>query len=765
VSDRPTNRLVVQRLAAAALVVVVVPLLVALGSFAEEEQIRVGDPSPRTILAPQQLVVDDPDATDTARRTAAESVNAVVVDDRDAQAAIVADVREVFGATREAREPVDDDADGESPPQRATREDEQQRLLALEPDLDADVADALVRLSESDLEVVERETISIAQELARQRVEADGIEPLLQATVPTELALRSLPGESGEQVVAPLLETYMRPTLRVDPDETAAARARAADAVEEVTRVWLEGQAIVRTGDVVDPLAARAVEELGLAGTSPLRAWLRASLSMLLVVAVGGIYLSRMQPIVWVTGKKLLLLSLLVTTYAALVTGSAVLVDATSPGWFYAVPAGALAMLVALLIHPVIGLATMLPAAIVVLLVAPSAAGVALFSAAAVLVSVPLTTRIAKRSDLRSATLRAGLSYPLLAVTVVLVFGPRDELLTAVAAGALNGVVTAVIVQGAMPFLETLFRLPTVTALLDLSDRNHPLLRELEQKALGSYNHSVMVAALTERACRSVGADPLLGSVAALYHDIGKVRQPHFFIENQQGIANPHDDLEPEVSAVIIQNHVIDGVEMAVEHRLPPEVVACIGSHHGTMLVTYFYDRAVQAAKGDTDAVDEELFRYKGRKPRSKEAAILLLADCCEATTRAMAMSRGTLPRDEIEATVARLLQERLDDGQFSDSDLTFRDLEVARSTIVESLVGVYHPRIAYPGRDRGAQPPTAALPQAASDGSDASDDTGSPPASPPASVPTPHGEAANGPSQAPGTDEDVVVPEPMEQR
>jgi cyclic-di-AMP phosphodiesterase PgpH len=762
VSDRPTNRLVVQRLAAAALVVVVVPLLVALGSFAEEEQLRVGDPSPRTILAPQQLVVDDPDATDTARRTAAESVNAVVVDDRDAQAAIVADVREVFSATREAREPVDDDGDGESPPRRAIREEEQQRLLALEPDLDADVADALVRLSESDLEVVERETISIAQELARQRVEEEGIEPLLQGTIPTELALRPLPGESGEQVVTPLLETYMRPTLRVDPDETAAARARAADAVEDVTRVWLEGQAIVRTGDVVDPLAARAVEELGLAGTSPLRAWLRASLSMLLVVAVGGIYLSRMQPIVWVTGKKLLLLSLLVTTYAALVTGSAVLVDATSPGWFYAVPAGALAMLVALLIHPVIGLATMLPAAIVVLLVAPSAAGVALFSAAAVLVSVPLTTRIAKRSDLRSATLRAGLSYPLLAASVVLVFGPRDELLTAIAAGALNGVVTAVIVQGAMPFLETLFRLPTVTALLDLSDRNHPLLRELEQKALGSYNHSVMVAALTERACRAVGADPLLGSVAALYHDIGKVRQPHFFIENQQGIANPHDDLEPEVSAVIIQNHVIDGVEMAVEHRLPPEVVACIGSHHGTMLVSYFYDRAVEAAKGDTDAVDEQLFRYKGRKPRSKEAAILLLADCCEATTRAMAMSRGTLPRGEIETTVARLLQERLDDGQFADSELTFRDVEVARSTIVESLVGVYHPRIAYPGRDRGAASPAAALPQAASDGGDG--------AAPlrdghPTPVPTADGEAANGSSQAPGTDDDVVVPEPMEQR
>jgi cyclic-di-AMP phosphodiesterase PgpH len=411
---------------------------------------------------------------------------------------------------------------------------------------------------------------------------------------------------------------------------------------------------------------------------------------------------------VWRTGKKLLLLGLLVTAYAGLVVGVSALTDATSSGWFYAIPAGALGMLTALLIHPVVGLATMLPAALLVLLVSPSAAPVALFAALTLLVSVPLTTRIASRADLRSATLRAGLAFPALAVSTVVVFGPRDEWVSVVLAGLANGLLTALIVQGAMPFLENLFKLPTVTALLDLADRNHPLLRELEHKALGSYNHSVMVASLTERACRAIGADPLLGSVAALYHDIGKVRQPHFFIENQQGIANPHDDLEPEVSAVIIQNHVIDGVELATEYRLPPEVVACIGSHHGTMIVGYFYEQALRAADGDVDAVDQQHFRYKGQRPRSKEAAVLLLADCCEATTRAMAMSRGTLPREEIESTVDDLLQERIDDHQFEDSELTFRELQTARDTIVESLVGIYHPRIAYPAKSARSLHPSA---------------------------------------------------------
>ena len=717
-----------QRLLAAATVLAVVPVLVALAAVADEQPIVVGEPAPRTVFTEEQVRVVDPDATENARRTAAETVEPVEVFDREAQSRIVGDVRDAFAAVWEVREPGPPmgDADEGSPPSASAQRVELGSLL---PELDDEVVASLVGLSDDELEVVEDETIAIAQELARQRISEEELAGELAETLPVELGLRSLPNDSGREVVVPLLETLMRPTVTVDPDATAAARERAAEAVDDVAEVWRPGEAIVREGELVEPMAFEAIEELGLVGGSPLRAWLRAVAAMLLVTAVAAIYLSRMQPRVWVTGKKLMLLALLVVGYAGLVVGSSLLVDATSSGWLYAVPAGALAMLTALLIHPVIGIATMLPASVLVLLVMPQAAPVALFASIAVLISVPLTQGIAKRADLRSATLRAGLSYPLLAVGVVAVFGPWDELLVVLAAGALNGVITAVVVQGAMPFLETLFRLPTVTALLDLADRNHPLLRELESTALGSYNHSVMVASLTERACRAVGADPLLGSVAALYHDIGKVRQPHFFIENQQGIANPHDDLDPEVSAVIIQNHVIDGVEMATTHKLPPEVVACIGSHHGTMVVSYFYDKAVRAAGGDRDAVDEDAFRYPGHRPRSKEAAILVLADCSEATTRAMAMSRGTLPREEIEATVDRLLQERVEDGQFDESDLTFRELMTARETIVESLVGIYHPRIAYPAAVEDADTPPRTDAAERTDGGSGTDGRGQRPA------------------------------------
>ena len=718
-----SDRLFQHRSAAAAVLIIVVSLIVGLPAVGDGASFRVGEPASESVPAPTEVRAVDSEATELARRAAAEAVDAVLTVDVTAGQALVASLRGVFGATREVRtltavpgssstpgaqqgtplEPNDDD--------RPAPLDVDQQRIALASRLvgvPSSVIVALVDLSDVELEVVERETISIGQLLARQRIREDGLATVLTDTLAVELGLRSPPRDTGETIIRPLLEQYLRPNVIVDLEATAVARQRAAASVDEVSQTWLAGQFIVREGEIVSPLQAVALRELEVGVVPVWRVLLTAAAAMMLLVAVGGVYLSRMQPFVWRSTKKLWLLTLLLVVFAAVVSGIDLLVDSTDSSWAFVVPVGALAMLVALMVHPVVGLAMMLPSVVLVLLVDAGSPGVALFAAAAVLISVPLTREISSRADLQRAVLRAGLSYPLLVLVIVLVFGPRDRLGVALLAGVLNGIVSALIVQGALPYLESLFRLPTVTALLDLADRNHPLLRELELKALGSYNHSVMVASLTERACRAIGADPLLGSVAALYHDIGKVRQPHFFIENQQGIANPHDGLEPEVSAMIIINHVVDGVELARSYRLPPEVVAAIGSHHGTMLVKYFYEEAVAAAEGDHDAVDEHAFRYHGDRPRSREAAVLLLADSCEATTRAMAMTRGTLPREDIEATVDALLDERLEDGQFDDAEITLRDLRTVRDTIVESLVGIYHPRIAYPSSTRAEEATSA---------------------------------------------------------
>jgi putative nucleotidyltransferase with HDIG domain len=703
-----TPRLLLQRVTAVALVVVVVPVLVSLGTLDDDQSIVVGEPSPRTVVADETIRVVDEEATSEARRIAAQSVDPVPAFDPEARAAIVEDARSVFDAAREARRrvtvtqaPSEGATEGATPQtvQRQPTVDEQVERLVEEVDLlDEAGLRALAELSTQSLTEVENETVQLAQELARRPFLPDEVESEVTSLLSTELAVRSFPGETEELVVDPLIRAVARPTQQVDPDATDLAEQRAAEAVPEVARTFAAGDPIVVDGDTVEPLEFEALEQLNLQSAGPLQSVLRALAAMVLVVAISAAYLWRMQPNVWKSGRKILLLAVIVTGYAAFVAGVSLLTGPQAVGWWYIVPAGALAMLAAIMVHPVVGISTMLPAVVLVLVTAPVSNGVAVYVAATTLVTVPLVTRLGSRGDLRSATLRAGVAMPAIAMVTVAVFGPRDQFPIAVGAAALSGLATAMLVQGVLPFMETIFRLPTVTALLDLNDRNHPLLRELETKAIGSYNHSVMVASLVERACRQIGANALLGSVASLYHDIGKVRRPHFFIENQQGIANPHDDLDPDISAVIIQEHVVDGVKMAREYRLPPEVVAAIGSHHGTMVVSYFYNQAVEAA-GGPEHVDEDHFRYKGTKPRSKEAAILVIADCSEATTRSMAMNRGTLPREDIESTVDRLLQERLDDGQFDECDLTFTEMRQVRDSIVEALVGIYHPRIAYPGR------------------------------------------------------------------
>ncbi|MBA2530093.1 MAG: HDIG domain-containing protein, partial [Euzebyales bacterium] len=500
--------------------------------------------------------------------------------------------------------------------------------------------------------------------------------------------------------------------VSVDEAATAAAREAAADEVAEVVRTYPPGSIVVNAGETADGEQLAALRQRGLGGADPWSAVAKALLlTAVLLVAVCG-YLRAYRSKVWHSPRKLLLLGCLFAGFAFAVEAVTLLAPETAAGWRYLVPVGAMAMLATILFDPPIGLLTALPVTALVAFEAPGESGAVAFAAVASLVSVPLVSRLSARSDLRRAALRSTVAYVLLAGVFAAVFDDLGSVRVALLAGLLNGVLTAMLVNACLPFLESLFGLVTATGLLDLADRNHPLLRELESKALGSYNHSIMVSTLAERAARAIGADGLLASVAALYHDVGKVRRPYFFVENQIGIANPHDELDPEVSALIIQDHVTDGVRMAQAHRLPPEVIDGIATHHGTTLVTYFHRRALMTAPPGGH-VDDEHYRYKGRKPSSREMAILMLADCCEGASRAAALTNRNLTRPDLEVIVRTLVAERVDDGQLDESALTFRDLEAVSASFIETLTGVYHPRIAYPepvprpaaGSERQAKP------------------------------------------------------------
>jgi cyclic-di-AMP phosphodiesterase PgpH len=319
---------------------------------------------------------------------------------------------------------------------------------------------------------------------------------------------------------------------------------------------------------------------------------------------------------------------------------------------------------------------------------------------------------VLRRGERIGQFLQAGLAMAVVNVAVVTLFtllGERDitGLLQMAGAGVAAAGLSAVLAgAGVITVLGNLFGITTSFQLLELANPSQPLLRRLLLETPGTYHHSLMVGNLAERAAEAVGADPLLVRVASYYHDIGKLSNPLAFIENQGGTDNVHDRLAPEESVALLKSHVAAGIDLAYEYRLPKAIIAFIPQHHGTALMSYFFARARERAIEDAGArpgtpqavqaaatVEPHRFRHAGPKPQSREAAILMLADSVEASVRSLTS------QDEpaIRAMVERIISERLSDGQFSECDLTLRDLELIREAFVSQLLGMYHRRIEYP--------------------------------------------------------------------
>jgi putative nucleotidyltransferase with HDIG domain len=255
-------------------------------------------------------------------------------------------------------------------------------------------------------------------------------------------------------------------------------------------------------------------------------------------------------------------------------------------------------------------------------------------------------------------------------------------------------VVIGFIIQGILPLVERTFKVATSMTLLDYSDASQPLLRRLAMEAPGTYSHSLLIGSLSEAAAESIGANGLLCRVGAYYHDIGKINKPSYFVENQMGAVSRHKELSPAMSQLIIIGHVKDGMEMAREYKLPSVLRQFIEGHHGTTLIEYFYNEAKKRQQEERAVLPSESdFRYPGPKPRSKEAAIVMLADSIEGAVRSLPEITPT----RIEAVVHNMAMKRLQDGQFDECDLTLRELSRIETSLTKSLCAHYHGRIAYP--------------------------------------------------------------------
>lgn len=334
----------------------------------------------------------------------------------------------------------------------------------------------------------------------------------------------------------------------------------------------------------------------------------------------------------------------------------------------------------------------------------------AIVSAATGLVGCWAVRKLRKRSQLMRAGLYAGLGGFLTLVLLRLAEGMRagawQTLGLECGVNLLTGVFTAMLVGGMLPVLEALFRVTTTISWIELADLNHPLLRRMTMEAPGTYHHSLMVANLSEAAAETVGANATVCRVCSYFHDIGKLVKPEYCIENITGDDNPHDDLTPNMSALVVIAHVKDGVDLACRHKLNREIIDVIQQHHGTSLVYYFYRRALdqqveikkavaegRAAESDIPEVNASTYRYPGPKPSFRESAIISLADAVESASRTL-----TKPTPQkIEGLVEEIIRGRLRDGQLDECDLTLRELSLVRDSFTKTLRTSLHRRIPYP--------------------------------------------------------------------
>ncbi|HLY35306.1 MAG TPA: HDIG domain-containing protein, partial [Candidatus Limnocylindria bacterium] len=386
--------------------------------------------------------------------------------------------------------------------------------------------------------------------------------------------------------------------------------------------------------------------------------------------------------------------SLLLFCLALVVSAIAIRIAGNRSIWTYVVPTSATVLLIGILLEGYAAAAMAAGLAVLAGVINPNGLEPAVYVLAGGMASLVAIVR----AERLNAFIRAGLLLALTNTAVVVAFGLLDQsdlagIAQVIAAGAVNAFLSVVLAVGSFAMLGNLFGIMTVFQLLELANPSNRLLRRLLLETPGTYHHAVMVGNLAERAAETIGADPLLVRVAAYYHDIGKMKNPLAFIENQGGARNIHDELDAETSARIIAGHIRDGIDLGYENGLPVQIIGFIPQHHGTSVMSYFYGKALREAGAAAEAVDRDRFRYPGPKPQSREAAILMLSDGVEASVRSLES------KDEasIRAMVERIIDARVEDGQLDDAELTLKNLAQIKEAFVGQLLGMYHSRIQYP--------------------------------------------------------------------
>jgi putative nucleotidyltransferase with HDIG domain len=545
---------------------------------------------------------------------------------------------------------------------------------------------------------------------------------------------------TGREVSNSLFRIFrygLRPNVIFDSEATARLRTQAIEDIKPIEQHVDKGQVLVDAGTVVNAEQYEMLEanrkhvlEAGDSDSSEGLQFFGRILLVLGMVMASGFYIRLEDRETLQSNGRLGLLALVVIFNLSLVRATYSLSDlhyfianTTAASLLpYIAPTALAPLIVAVLIDAGSAIFMALLISIFTSVIYGNRLDLLVLTFLASMVGIFSCRNIRKRGRLVRA---AGLGGVTVAVFVLLMGAveqlPLVTILKQMAAGLGTGFFTGIVVVGVLPVLEGLFKRTTDITLLELTDYNHPLLRLMQMEAPGTYHHSLVVAQLAENAANAIGANPLLARVCALFHDIGKTKKPEYFTENQRERTNPHDENNPSLSALIIKAHVKDGIDLALKHRLPRAVIDVIQQHHGTTLIRFFFQRAVNDSRLvsasnpsftrpiEPQKVCETTYRYDGPRPQFKESAIIHLADGVEAASRSM---RKITPQ-HLGELIDQIFRDRIEDSQLDEAPLTFEELSKIRSSFTFTLLNMLHSRVGYAPADEADAPATTTTPKA----------------------------------------------------
>ena len=687
--------------------------------FPENQVIRleVGDKSPTTFSAPRYLTVIDEEKTNSLKDEAVNNVAPVYSIDTSVATDVIDGITEMFltvikSRTEEILEQSDDEELEQSEPNliiiELTKSEQIQNIRSslLFSTISTSAIEVLVEISNTDknnetnfLTQIEFEAKNKANEFLSKGVSNENLNQQRQSIVsnPPTLNLPSelyaiVPEARISSTVGEIIAENLIANQKLEEELWNEQKDKAAEAIENVTIQFFKDEVIVSEGEIINEVIFQALNELGfLSGES--RTVQTAAIPIIFAVfLVLYILLWRLRDSIWANDNELLLMLTLILISSIFLRGVSYFSQLSDLEFIqYSLPISFVGILSVTLLNLRATLILSLSSSLLALAGGGSVGLVALGALGTIVPAIFLSEET-DRSLLRERIVYISLTQPLLAFGVYFFLRDDGNLTQILIFSFLIALVANLAAFSLTSYIESIFRLTSGFKLSELADRNHPALRHLEEKALGTFNHSLVVGTLADRAANKIGANSQLARAMAYYHDLGKTMNPTMFVENQIGYTNPHDRLLPSESANIIKNHVVDGVKLAKKFKIPEIVYQGIIEHHGTAVLRYFYEKE----KLVNPNVSKEEFRHLGQKPTSKESAILMLADSLEAACRAIFMNEDA-DEKKISNVIEEIFNEKISDGQLSNAPITFKELDTIKESFQVSLEGLYHQRVLYP--------------------------------------------------------------------